>query len=85
MDMDVEGESSSKGPATVAEIRSNVLAQLGEEKKKLQLMPQASKYVAHRLRVVNRATELMTLAMKEEKLEDQAEDELMSLLNNLKL
>lgn len=55
---------------------------LAEEKGRLELLPKTSKYVMHRLRVVNRAIALMS----QSELEGQSvADELARLLDSLSL
>ncbi len=82
--MDCNDSKELPSMPTVEEIRNNIFTRLQEEKKRLETLPQSSKYVSHRMRVVNRATDIMNLSTKQQ-LKTQEDDELMALLKNLSL
>lgn len=84
--MDVDGGAVGSSETHVliydAERRNKMLNRLRKEKVKLASLPKNSQYMAHRVRVVNRALEI--LEEQNESL-NKHEDELASLLSSLSL
>lgn len=83
--MDVDGMDVDGGAAGSSETerRNNMLNRLRKEKERLSCLPRNSQYVAHRMRVVNRALEI--LEPQNDQALDKREDELASLLSSLSL
>lgn len=77
-----ESQRNSSPIVYETERRKMLENRLAEEKGRLELLPKTSKYVMHRLRVVNRAIALMS----QSELEGQSvADELARLLDSLSL